>query len=255
MTKPRWNQYVLLKGHGVPDFWNQHLADAARSVVVILGRGFDPRMCLGLEAVLAAGGSGSRDVIGLDFREGPQSPSLKHQDLVDANWQRVTGAVGTRGSVSIRPVEFWSEEGRRVSSQSARDLFASEDDLASYTDIVVDISSMPRSVYFPLIARVLYMLDNPTRSNRAANLHVLVAEDPALDAGIHEEGIDEKAEFMTSFGGGFDRKPFRLPRCGFPCSPRTGRFNSSEFTTGSSLTRFAPCCHRRRAIRDVRTRL
>src|SRR5262249_61763800 len=133
------------------------------------------------------------------------SPSLTHQEHVDRNWSELQAAVRGRGKVSLQPLEFWSAEGRRVSSQSARDLFGSAASFAGYTDIVVDVSAMPRSVYFPLLARVLYFLDlEPPSRTPPVNLHVLVAEDPALDAGIREEGIDEKAQFMASFGGGFD---------------------------------------------------
>lgn len=49
-----------------------------RAVLFVIGRGFDPRMSLGLDLVLGVGGEGPRDVIGLDFREGPRSPSLIH---------------------------------------------------------------------------------------------------------------------------------------------------------------------------------
>lgn len=172
---------------------------------------------MGLELLLAAGGVGQRDVLGLDFREGPRSPSLNHEPLVEQNWTSVVESVGSRGTVSVRPVEFWSSEGRRISSQSARDLFDSDESFKPYTDVVVDISSMPRSVYFPLIARMLYLIDHPVESRKTPlNLHVLVAEDPALDASIQEEGIDEKAEFMASFSGGFDEEAVQTPKVWLP---------------------------------------
>ena len=212
----RWEQYVLLRGKRVGAFWKEHLREARRDVLLVIGRGFDPRMCMGLEALLAAGGQGRRDVVGLDFREGPMSPSLDHRGRVDDNWTRVTSAVGSRGEIAVRAVEFWSPERRRISSQSARDLFDSASAFTAYTDVVVDISSMPRSVYFPLIARMLYLLDQQPEPREVVNLHVLVAEDPGLDASIQEEGIDEKADFMASFGGGFDEEAIQTPKVWLP---------------------------------------
>ena len=212
----RWEQYLLLRGQRVGEFWREHLR-ASRDVLLIIGRGFDPRMCMGLEVLLAAGGQGRRDIIGLDFREGPRSPSLNHEGRVEENWARVTSAVGSRGQIVVRPVEFWSPEGRRISSQSARDLFDSEETFRAYTDVVVDISSMPRNVYFPLIARILYLLDHePEAPEAVVNLHVLVAEDPGLDASIREEGIDERADFMASFSGGFDEEAIQTPKVWLP---------------------------------------
>jgi hypothetical protein len=124
--------------------------------------------------------------------------------------------VAGRGVVGAQELEFWSDEGRRISSQSARDLFASLEKFEPYTDVVVDISAMPRSVYFPLIARILYLVDHAGERSSRLNLHVIVAEDPHLDAGIKEEGIDEKAEFMASFGGGFDEEGTPTPKVWIP---------------------------------------
>ncbi|MFO0901202.1 MAG: hypothetical protein U0836_27565 [Pirellulales bacterium] len=199
------------------EFWADHLGDRERHVLFVLGRGFDPRMCMALRVLIEAGGSGHRDVIALDFREGAASPSLLHQGLVDANWSALQALVQGRGQVTTRPIEFWSTEGRRVSSQNARDLFVSAESFGGYTDVVIDISAMPRSVFFPLIARTLYLLDG-LRSAAAppTNLHLLVADDPALDAEIREEGVDEKAEFVASFGGGFDEEAIQTPKVWIP---------------------------------------
>jgi hypothetical protein len=174
-------------------------------------------MCLGAQLVLAGGGLGRRDVVALELKEGPASPSLRHQDLIQQNWTELETLIRPRGKISVRPIDFWSAEGRRVSSQNARDVFDSPDSFAEYTDVVVDISALPRSIYFPLLARILYFLDNAARSEKPpTNLHVLVAEEPAMDAGITEEGIDKEAEFMASFGGGFDQEATPIPKVWMP---------------------------------------
>ncbi|MBV9122145.1 MAG: hypothetical protein JO112_02135 [Planctomycetes bacterium] len=216
-SAPRWQHYVLLQGERLRAFWVDHLSQRERNLLFVLGRGFDPRMCMGLQLILEMGGSGQRDVLALDFREGPASPSLVYQDLVEANWTALQGLFQGRGQITTRPLEFWSVEGRRASSQNARDLFMSSHCFAGYTDVVVDVSAMPRSVFFPLLARILNLLDVaravpvPT-----ANLHVLVADNPPLDAAIQEEGIDQMAEFMASFMGGFDVEATQTPKVWIP---------------------------------------
>ena len=40
----------------------------------------------------------------------------------------------------------------------------------------------------------------------APNIHVVVAEDPALDCQIREEGVDETASFLHPFEGEFNRE-------------------------------------------------
>jgi hypothetical protein len=214
INDPRWEHYVFLRGEQLQMFWAEHLRTAARSLLFVVGRGFDPRAPLGLKLIVSADHSTRVDVLGLDFREGPMSPSLTHEDLVNRNWSEVGAALEGRGSVTSQELEFWSK-GRRISSQSARDLFGSIDTFTSYTDVIVDISAMPRSVYFPLIARLLHLVDHADRTP-PLNLHVIVAEDADLDSRIREEGIDEKAEFMASFGGGFDEEGTPTPKVWIP---------------------------------------
>ena len=216
VSNGRWEYYVLLQEQQLRDFWVQHVSTEQRDVLFVIGRGFDLRVGIGLRAVLAAGGGGRRDVVGIDFQEGPLSASLNHQELVVRNWDEVTKSVGDRGDVSIRKIDFWSVEGRRISSQSARDLFGSADTFRSYSDIIIDISAMPRGVYFPLIARILYLIDHLASETKRLNLHVIVAEDPKYDATVHSEGIDETAEFLSSFGGGFDEEGTPTPKVWMP---------------------------------------
>lgn len=219
--QPRWRDYVLIRGSGgnvqFREFWADHLNSAERSVLFVIGRGFDPRMCIGVGEVLETGGAGARDVIALDFREGPMSPSHSHQDRVDQNWTSLQTAVAGRGKLTEQRIDFWSSEGQRISSQSARDVFNSAADFDGHTDIVVDISAMPRSVYFPLIARILFLLDKQAAEKEpSVNLHIIVAEDPVLDLAIREEGVDERAEFVASFRGGYDLEATEVPSIWIP---------------------------------------
>jgi hypothetical protein len=223
----RWKNYVLERGPGLRDFWTAHLAERRRQVLFVLGRGFDPRMCLGLRTLLESGGEGRRDLQALELQEGESSPSGAQAELAQQNWEDAQVVLAGRGTVSSSPLPFRSAEGRRVSSQNAANLFTSTEQLGAYSDVVVDVSAMPRSVYFPLIARLLYLLDEWPANGQAPNLHVLVAEDPDLDAGIREEGVDEAADFLYSFEGGFDR----VATAGFPkvWIPLLGEHRATQF--------------------------
>lgn len=212
---PRWQNYVLVRGQRFTSFWTNHLTKSQRSTLFILGGGFDPRMCLALKAILSVGGEGKRDVILLEFFEGSSSPSHSHKEMSEQNRINLESAITNRGTVSVSRLEFISSAGQRVSSRNARDLFGSTKLFKEYDDIIVDISAMPRSVYFPMIARLLYLLDNDPNS-ATINLHVIVSEDPSLDSEIVEEGIDEKAEFMASFSGGFDEEATQTPKVWLP---------------------------------------
>ena len=202
----RWRDYFLEKGRGLIEFWSEHLGERERSVLLVLGRGFDPRSRLGLDMILAAGGVGGRDVLGLDYDEGEASPSLAYAQRVEENWTHISTAVQGRGTIELRGLPFWSGT-RRVGPLHAANIFNLPEELTRYDDVVIDISAMPRGVYFPLIARILYLLDHAAaEATNRTNLHVLVADDPALDSRIVEEGIDETASFLHSFEGSFSRE-------------------------------------------------
>ena len=46
-----------------------------------------------------------------------------------------------------------------MASQRAADTFSRISEIEPYTDIVVDVSGMPRGVFCPLIARLHYFID------------------------------------------------------------------------------------------------
>jgi hypothetical protein len=191
-------------GAGLDTFWRTYL-QRERNILFVLGRGFDPRVCLGLRSLLEAGGAGKRDVIAIEFDEGASSPSRAYDQLVQDNWSALQGLVARKGTLSARPVKIWSDDGRRISARSAAGLFGSLNDLTGYTDIVVDISALPRGIYFPLITKILHILDTtPGDGGKKPNLHVMVAENPLLDRCIQDEGVDDTATYLHPFGASLE---------------------------------------------------
>lgn len=202
---PRWEQYVLEWASGVPEFWASHLRERERDVLFIMGKGFDPRMCRGVEMVLGTGGAGRRDVLAIEFDEGIMSPSKAHDPLVAKNWERLETACAGRATLSAKSIQIRSGEGRRIGSRQAAGILSTAADIARYSDLVIDISALPRGIYVPLIAKALYLLDSERTDERShSNLHVLVCEDPALDRSIRDEGIEETASYVHGFSGGLE---------------------------------------------------
>lgn len=199
----RWDPYVLRHGQTFEHFWSDHLK-AKRDVLFILGRGFDPRMTTGPEAILQIEGDGRRDCLLIHFDEGASSPSKQHEPLVRDNVKCLNRLFDGRGSIETRLLEMWADDGhrrRRVGARNAAGLLDAES-IASYSDIVVDVSALPRAIYFPLVGKLLYLLDaaGPNRGN----LHVTVAENMNLDRRIREIGPDESASYIPGFASSLD---------------------------------------------------
>ena len=154
-------------------------------------------------------------VVVLVFDEGPTSPSRKYDELVRKNIGTLTKMV-TAGQVQERTITMFSSEGRRITSRSAESVFRSVDEFMGFSDIFVDVSSLPRSVYFPVVAKILHLLDG-VKDGAAPNLFVLVSESAELDRRIMEEGIDEDADYIHPFRGSVERQSAAgRPKVWFP---------------------------------------
>jgi hypothetical protein len=214
----RWFNYLLLQGQELKQFFGEHLGTTERAILFVLARSFDPRTPLGLRMLMAVGGEGRRDVRLLVYKEAERSGNHDLQSRAEENFKEIMSLIEGRGEFSEHIVEFYSD-GRRVASQRAADAFSSTSEIELYTDIVVDVSGMPRSVFFPLVARILHLIDEDraTTGRDTPNLFLLVAEDPNLDAEIAQEGIEEFADFMAMFQGAFDQEARgNLPKVWIP---------------------------------------
>src|SRR4051812_32896163 len=158
----RWFDYFLERGTRLGDFFREHFAGESRSVLVVLARSFDPRTTLGLELLVGAGGEGRRDVRLLAYGEEGTTSVPELARLKEANEARVRELVAGKGEVTEHVLEFYSD-GRRVASQRAADIITRFDQIEPYSDLIVDVSGMPRGVFFPLIARLLHLIDDARR--------------------------------------------------------------------------------------------
>ena len=101
---------------------------------------------------------------------------------------------------------MWSDDGRRrVGSRGAAEVFVSTDDIKPYTDILVDISALPRSLYLPMLAKMLYLVDGLNGSCKP-NLHILVGDNPYLDQKITAEGLSDDASYLHGFESGIEQE-------------------------------------------------
>lgn len=218
IANPRWEEYLLFQDGDVDRFWGQHFCVADRKVLFVLRLGFDPRVLVGLERVLrCASGSSQIVVLALEVVDRSVTSRDDERILADDNRRKLEGLAAKGVEVEVRTVWEAANANPGASlSFVAKDVFRGSDEIAAYTDVVVDVSAMPRPLYFPLIARLLWLLDQSDAGAPAPELHVLVAEDPAFDVALREEGVDERGHFLASFGGRFDEESLSTPRVWLP---------------------------------------
>lgn len=201
----RWTTYVMARRPELDDLMKSHFGDEKRSICFILGRGFDPRMNLALKTMLDGYPQHEYKALLLEFSEGPNSPSNRYADLVEENAKEFGRLIEKRATAKSLELTMWSPDGRRIGSRSAASLFQRPDELKGYTDIVVDISSLPRGIFYPLLAKLLYLAERQEARSKRLNLFVFVSENSEIDARIVDEGVDEEADYVDLFRSGADR--------------------------------------------------
>ena len=197
----------MTRGTDFDNFWAAHAGDARRRILFVLGRGFDPRTTFALSRLREVAPTCHIDLLGLEYVDPNRTHTEAHLTAAQGNWTTAISAIKSPGTVSTKKIEFRSADKRRVAARNAANIFSQESDLNSFTDVVVDISAMPRAVYFPLISRLLFFHDQLAEASQfAPNIHVIVSEDPEFDMQIREEGVDETGSFLHPFEGAFMRE-------------------------------------------------
>ena len=208
----RWENYHLTRGVATSGFWSEHLASTPREVILITSKSFDPRTQLVPQMLRTAGGEGRRDCAILVYEEPDGEKSLMQS--AQENLESIQTLSHDRGRVILKSLQMRSPEGRRVGPRLAANLFSNAAEFSPYTDIVIDITGMPRGIFFPLVARILFLLDE---EKPRKNCFILVAEDSGADAAIQALGVEEMASYIPSFSGSFNRESqTSLPRIWFP---------------------------------------
>lgn len=195
----RWEDYLLFQNDTFTDFWNKHL-EKKRDLLLVLGLGFDPRMCMCLDAIMKVPSSGCRDVVLIKFDEGDDSPSLRYESEVQHNKSMLENIMGGKESIKTRKISMKADDGYHIGSQMATKIFQNAREFEKYSDIVIDVSSMPLEVYMPLIGKILHLLENKPH----VNIHVVVAEGVSIDNAIKKSGLDDDASYLYGLTGNLD---------------------------------------------------
>jgi len=201
----RWEDYFLRKNEEFHIFWEKYLKQD-RNILFVVGLGFDPRVCLCAQAILEKNGNGKRDFIIVNFIEGENSPSKDFRMEVENNRNHLESLVKSRGTITEKTIQMENNDGYRIGSREAANIFKEYSDFENYTDIVVDISSLPFNVYLPLLGKILFILDTEKSSGKkmVPNLHVTVAESTFIDKSIKKSGLYESASYLYGFTGNLE---------------------------------------------------
>lgn len=188
----RWMNPCIVPDSEFASAWSRGRADP---VLLVMGLGFDVRACVVIEKLLEAT-TRRVDVLLLDLPGESTDPTVR--PLVEANLSRVRALMAASGGDLLhQPLPDFTDQGAlgRLVSRA----FQSGGHLDRYLEVIIDVSAMPRSIYFPLVRGVLERA-HTTRGRPESwqgDLHVAVCEHPVIDELVVEEGTKP----MAAIGG------------------------------------------------------
>ena len=208
-----WDHYVFRRGGRVHDLWDDLLKDRPVKLLYIAGRGFDVRaQTVMREFVASQTGPGRQTVsaklllVGLNGYELDESM----QQLTAENAASLEAAFAPLGGTQHITINSTSDADDDISASTALRLQieAVLAEVSDQTDIVLDVSSLPRIAYLALLTSLLQKLvPDKTRQPSLAhplyakgvNFQVLVAEDAKLDGEIRAEDPSNDLVLIPGF--------------------------------------------------------
>ena len=213
-AKMRWDPYLLSVENEFDVFWRDHLKSRARRVLIILGRGFDPRALAATRRIMEAGAT--PNIWLLAFDNGFVDSELRKQ-LTAENQRQLLDLCGD-AAVHTVDIKIGGTSKGNTTSMNTKRAIKNVGEITQYDDIVVDISAMPRMVALMTVATLIYELDKlATSGEKDINLHVTTSESVTADLNTAHGSLHEEVTFVTGFSGRLAAQGTEhVPRVWFP---------------------------------------
>lgn len=209
-----WERYVFRRGSGVIELWDDLFRDRTPRArpLFVAGCGFDVRVRAVFERFLQSARVGDYaledpTLLLIEYAGYELEPQLRQQTA--ENCSALRELFELFGRVITVKVQLTGDEELRTTTALREAAQAVNAHITGRTDILLDVSSLPRVLYLSLMTSVLARLIPDVRASAArvaggVNFQVLVAEDAALDASIQSEDPSENLVTIPGFGGGFN---------------------------------------------------
>tara|TARA_R110002167_G_scaffold77271_1_gene214667 strand:- start:1950 stop:3227 length:1278 start_codon:yes stop_codon:yes gene_type:complete len=197
-----WDPYNLYRSEQFQSFWRKHLETQGRKLLFIVGAGFDPRVIGPAKEIISCAPNVTRRCVAIDMSEGYRTDEAASN--LGAQNSESLQALFPDDTLEIRALITTDSDRIRDVSRSAAMLFADfETWIGDYTDIIVDISALPRLVYLTVLNTLLTHLVEPDTEaplGSQINLHIVYAESATIDSAISKLEIDTDLAPIQSLG-------------------------------------------------------
>lgn len=195
----RWEDAIHIKPTILDfnDFWKNRLKEK-RNILIITGLGWDPRMSVLPKTLKNIGGNGLRDLHLLHYKPS-KSENSPNKKFINYNRETINSIYEKWGSKEEFEIMTRKERNLYVGDEAISRCYIKYD-FKKYSDILVDISALPKSLYFTLLSVLVKKcdIDHPKM-----NIHVIACQDVDFDSQIKENPDDTR--FLKGFKGIFNR--------------------------------------------------
>lgn len=209
-----WDNYVFRRGIEVEELWDQIFSDRKREgrplrVLYVSGRGFDVRAGAVLtkfvgRLVASECKVDKAELLLVGFAGYQMSPTLHAlTSKNEAEMKEVFDQVGSSSSIMIGNTAEGEDD---ISSTIALRRGADQvlRSVTDHTDIILDVSSLPRVAYLTILLSLLAKILPKGKIGdglyaNAVSLQVLVAEDAELDSQITSEDPNSDLTFIPGY--------------------------------------------------------
>ena len=197
----RWNDYVFANGTGTAP---RDLMGAASSSgspsLYVLGVGFDPRCLVGLREFLELDHEVPPKIMRIEMA--PPGPATQPR-VIHMATQHLEEFEALTNDFDVGAISYPTVEDPYSAGTVLARVMTETEQLAGVGHLIIDISSMPSTLFFPAIKAALKASDrlSGTEGHFGGEIQVVVCENPQMDASIRELGISD-----ASFVGGFRPK-------------------------------------------------
>ena len=212
----RWDPYMLFEGDAFDQFWREHLSRHTRDLLFIVGRGFDVRALDAPCRIMHCDGKGRRKLWILCFDNG-RPETEDRAEMTAANMTQLQQLFGTDHITEV-PIKIIGSGQQSITSRNTARALSHSDKIEAYTDIVIDVSAMPRMIAMTAIAKLIRLLDDIFKNDEIdANLHVVTAESVISDSSATGGSLSEKVTNVVGFSGRLNSQvDEHVPRIWFP---------------------------------------
>jgi hypothetical protein len=204
-----WKHYVFRRGGEVQDLWERMFERRPLRILYISGRGFDTRAQTTLNAFVECVQRSESilqkaELLLVGFKGYQLSDELRRQ--TDENARSLEQTFSLLGGTTNVSISSSTEGEEDITASTALRMGTTEvlRRVSDQTDIILDVSSLPRVVYLALMTGLLKkLIPNKQEPNslwaNGVNFQVLVAEDPLLDSQIRSEDPSNDLVMIPGF--------------------------------------------------------